>query len=266
LVSREKIETVHIYNYLGAFAITITSLYRFSYSPSINYDGIMSTIWIPQPKVIKGKEEEYTSLTNKILDIYQTDEVVVDDSNSNPEVKQLLEQRSAITISPYQTLNIPEIGQNEAANEYFLQKFKEVYPKKFDPEEVLEKASGHYAIGMVMDAGGISVYRPQDGEIIDFDTDLLVNCLPLIGPEILLSSAFDKTAEQAKEFGEQLKAITDDLISKHNIGYLRDQKEKPNEDAKDGHKMVHYLLAASSWLVFWGSNGHGIEAKADLTG
>ena len=223
----------------------------------------MSTIWIPQPKVIEGKEEEYSTLTDKILDFYQTDKVVVDDSNSNPEVEQLLEQRSAITIFPYQTLNIPEIGQDKAANEYFLQKFKEVYPKKFDSEEVLEMASGHYAIGMVMDTDGISVYRPQDGEICEFDTDLMVNCLPLIGPEILLSTAFNKTAEQAKDFGEKLKAITDDLFSKHNIGYLSDQKEKPNEDAKEGHKMVHYLLAASSWLIFWGSNGHGIDVNVD---
>jgi len=221
----------------------------------------MSTIWIPQPKVIEGKEEEYNNLTDKILDFYQTDEIVVDESNSNPEVQQLLDLRSAITISPYQTLNIPEIGQDKAANEYFLQKFKEVYPKKFDPEEVLEKASGHHAIGMVMDTDGISVYRPQDGEIYEFDTDLMVNCLPLIGPEILLSSAFNKTAEQAKDFGKQLKAITDDLISKHNIGFLKEQKEKPEEDAKDGHKMVHYLLAASSWLMFWGSHGHEIYIK-----
>jgi len=223
----------------------------------------MSTIWIPQPKAIEGKEKEYNNITNKILDIYQSDEVVVDESNSNPEVKQLLEQRSAITLSPYQTLNIPEIGQDEAANEYFLQKFKGVYPKKFDPKEALEMASGHHAIGMIQDTDGISVYRPKDGEIIDFDTDPMVNCLPLIGPEMLLSSSFNKTAEQAKEFGEQLQAITDDLISKHNIGYLKEQKEKPKEDAKDGHKMVHYLLAASSWLIFWGSHGHWIVVKTD---
>jgi len=89
-------------------------------------------------------------------------------------------------------LNIPEIGEDKVANEYFLQKFKEVYPKKFDSEEVLEKASGHLAIGMVMYTDGISVYRPQDGEICEFDTDLMVNCLPLIGPEILLSTAFNK--------------------------------------------------------------------------
>ena len=223
----------------------------------------MSTIWIPQPKVIEGKEEAYNGLTDKILDIYQTNEVLVDDSNSTPEVQQLLEQRSAITISPYQTLNIPEIGQDKAANEYFLQKFKEVYSKKFDPEEVLKMASGHHAIGMIQEKDGISVYRPQDEEIYAFDTDLMVNCLPLIGPGILLSTAFDKTAEQAKDFGEQLQAITDDLISKHNIGYLKEQKEKPKEDAKDGHKMVHYLLAASSWLIFWGSHGHGIDVIAD---
>lgn len=223
----------------------------------------MSTIWIPQPKVIKGKEEEYSTLTDKILDIYQTDEVLVDDSNSTPEVEKLLEQRAAITIFPYQTLNIPEIGQDKAANEYFLQKFKEVFPKKFDSEEILEKASGLHAIGMVQDSDGISVYRPKDGEIIDFDTDLMVNCLPLIGPGILLSTAFNKTAEQAKDFGEQLKAIADDLISKHNIGYLREQKKKPKEDAKEGHKMIHYLLAASSWLIFWGSHGHGIDVQTD---
>jgi len=223
----------------------------------------MSTMWIPQPKVIEGKEEVYRNITDKILNIYQTDEVVVDDSNNNPEIQKLVEQLSTITVTPYETLNIPVIGEDQTANAYFLQKSREVYPKQFNPKEIIEKMSGHHAIGMAQDTDGISVYRPEDEQVYVFDAGLMVSYLTVVGPGILLESGFNKTAEQSIDFGERLQTIANGFISEHNVEFLRDQQERPNEDSKDGHKMVHYLLAASSWLIFWGSNGHGIEVKAD---
>jgi hypothetical protein len=219
-------------------------------------------IWTPQPKVIEGKKDTYDALTSKILDIYQTDEKLIEESSTDPQIQQIAKQLSEITISPYQTLNIPVIGKDQSASEYFLQKFKEIYKKEYNSEAVIEKVSGHHAIGMAQESDGISVYRPADGEIYEFDASFMVDCLPWIGAGILLETVFNKAPDQAVDYGNRIKSIADSLIMEHKIEYLLNHRNKLPDNTKEGYKMIHFLLSASSWLLFWGSHGHEINTKS----
>jgi hypothetical protein len=225
----------------------------------------MSFTWTPIPKPAEGREDIFNGIAGKILGFFGDEKAVeISYKDAAPLVRRLLDELAAVSVSPYQTLDIPVIGEDPAATQYYLEKFAEAYKQPFNPDKVVAQVAGAYATGMITGCDGISrVYGLKDGEAYDFDASEMTDCILIMNPFVNLESAFDKTAEEAIAYGKKLRAIADALIAEHHLEYLRETEEKPGADVKRGRQLVHFLLAASAWLIFWGSHGHGIRTKME---
>lgn len=169
----------------------------------------------------------------------------------SPELERELEE---ISLSCYEVVGAPQVGEDPAANEWFrfncyVPAIESMEGGALDPEqeafwrkpfeELLELHRGKYVMELAQDTGGLAKVQGIAAGVMDFRGKVLCSISGL--DKTLVDEGFqDHTWEECLDYANRLEA------------------ELPK--VPEGSRERELLEAAIEWLRFWGSKGFGFWA------
>jgi hypothetical protein len=204
----------------------------------------MGLDWIVSDKPREDKKKVYDQISKQIDELEQTnyDELIME---------ELYKKLKEVTISKYETLKCPKVGDNEETVMYFIKNMypyskiryntniitslnecKDQYIPQLSPE--FNKISGH-THGMIT-----SVFDFRGGVIGNND---------LLNLELRNEAYKSKTPEEMMLYADKLEI--------HIQEYTEEKLKKMNEDQKSSYKLIEEGIY---WLRFWAEKDHGMEA------
>lgn len=217
----------------------------------------MGLDWRPMGKPKPGTEARYHQLYRMLT---KAEPIPVNPATNQPYDKDTLkEEWFSLQIPSYETIRAPRVGRDPEALEWLKSEYEEHKPD-MSLEEFIKEYEGFYVILLAPETDGVPMYvsMGQDenvfrGKFIDF-------CEDIIGKELYDSAFETKTAEEALAYGQRLMAIADDFATKNNLLFLKDQYLVPDVEIGTVPSQAHILYSAAKWFIFYGKNGHGVEA------
>ncbi len=203
----------------------------------------MGLDWHPQSKPKPGCEAEFDQLLN---------------GAAWREVEQA--RFDEITVSPHQTLEAPQIGHDQAADDWALEQLKRQHPQMSADElqGALAQAKGFYVLDLVPPCDGLPRYSNAGlgtVEAFSFRAEFLVGGKAVIGDR-LLKAAFDaKPPEALLAYGRDLIAHAESFAEQRGLAL----GELNTDDPDSAEAKLDAALAAGRWCVFWAERGHGLE-------
>ncbi len=167
-----------------------------------------------------------------------------------------------IQITPYETLQAPQVGFSDAATEWALSRFAEMKDPKPSQEEFLEEMNGYYVLDLVPKCDGIPWYSNGGMGYVEkfsFRAQFLCNSEHIIGANTLEKCYVSCLAPGLQALGHELRAsalsysVREGVAHVEHIDQLDFQDETPESNA-------HILFSAARWCEYWSSRGHGLEA------
>ncbi len=197
---------------------------------------------------LTGKQEEVIPIWKKII-------------GRKPKTKeQLVTEMRSIAISPYKTLDAPQVGISESATIWGVEQYNLQEEKKGTIEAFLQELEGYYVLELVPPCDGLPCYIAFHDEAHVFRAEFLKGCEDILGPELITSIHESLMARDTIVLGNEIMAVADKYAKKHNCQNLKTQKAIPEVDEGTPQSKAHILYAAAKWLLFWGEKGHGFEA------
>lgn len=174
--------------------------------------------------------------------------------------EELLQEWFANQVSSYETIKAPKVGTDIIADNWMLHKYSETN-KSAPPADFLQQNKGYYVIDLAPELDGVPVYIAMGQDRNVFRAEFLKDCKNIIGDELLHKAWETQLAPEVLKYGNRLMAIADDVAAKNNLLYLKEQRDPPGADEDSLESKIHILYAAAKWLMFYGKNGHGVEAS-----
>lgn len=208
----------------------------------------MGLDWNPANKPLPGHEAEYWRLFEELGD----------DNSPDRDSKQKRYQE--ISISAFETLDAPRIGVNPVADDWARKRYSDRHGEN-PPEEWLETMRGVYVVPLVERCDGVPHY--SNGAVggyvepFSFRAQFLVECVYIIGEELLEQAYRHMRPEELRDFGLSLRHRAVSYANAHEIE-LDGIHEPEDPDCVEFHLDV--VLAASRWCLFWASRGHPLES------
>lgn len=200
-----------------------------------------------------GYEQEWRHLLERSF---------ADEELSEAEVARF----QAISIPGYQRIDAPQVGFDDAANEWIL---KARNPKT--PEEaiaVLKEFEGYHVVRLV-ECDGVQKYSNgglyAGADETSFRGSFLDDCKDVLSKDLLNQAWDHKFPEDAVAYGKVLLAAAEaaertgrtpkrrrTLLAR--LGMAKEQEPVAIAEQLD------IVRAAGRWFVFWGERGHAIRA------
>lgn len=225
----------------------------------------MGLDWNPIGKPKAGREEEFAELFSQL--------------SNNPvagswfdKFKQLFQRvdRDALSkrwfeiqISPFATVQAPQVGVDPPADEWARARYKELAPKDKTEDQFLEELKGYYVVALAQPCDGIPYYSNGPAgyvELYSFRAQFItIDCKDIVGNALLEKCYQSCLASGLAEFGAELRECASEYASKHGVSHVETVREL---DAPEGspESNAHILFAAAKWCEYWSSRGHGLEA------
>lgn len=181
---------------------------------------------------------------------------------SNSEIAHFQE----ISIPGYERIGAPQVGYDNAANEWILRRQNARTPEGV--AAVLEEFKGYYVVGLVK-CEGVPMYSPgglyEGADETSFRGALLNDCRDVLGKDLLSDAWNHKFPEDAVAYGKSLLVAADIAEAKGRVPKRRQTLLSRLRLAKEHTPLpmadqLNIVRAAGRWFIFWGNLGHPIRA------
>ncbi|MDH3702438.1 MAG: hypothetical protein OEU46_14095 [Alphaproteobacteria bacterium] len=217
----------------------------------------MGLDWLPGNKPKPGFEPEFKQIFDKL-----TEPKDGTSSELPDEEKNALEERFfEISISAFETLQAPVVGQDAAADNW-AREFRRSENPDFTEEQLenaLREAAGYRVLDLLPPCDGIPVYSnaPMGHvEAYSFRAEFLTDCAEIIGETLLDRAYLPMMPDEFLAYGRDLLGKAEDYASRHGL----DIDNLDTEDADGIQFQVHVVLSAGRWCVYWAEREHWMEA------
>lgn len=211
----------------------------------------MGLDWIPENKPKPGHEEEFARL------------VRIKHERSSAEWEEVEDRFDEISVSPYETLNVPQVGRDKEADDW-LRKIWEEDGRRKDWEEFYEEFRGHEVCELIPASDGKPFYSNGGvGGYIDelsFRGEFLNDCHKIMETESFAGIYSHKSGAELLRYGEVLLANAEAYAAKCEID-LEAMARLSYEELDEDERMLDIIVAAGKWAVFFGRHGHGMMAS-----
>lgn len=225
----------------------------------------MGLDWNPIGKPKPGHEEEFETLF-RLLGANSSG------GNWLQKAKQLFHRfdRDAATkrwfeiqISPFFTVQAPQVGIDPRADEWAKERYRENPPKDKTEVQFLKELKGYYVVALAPQCDGIPYYSNGPTgyvELYSFRAQFITNdCKDVVGKDLLEKCYHSCLAPDLTSLGAELRACANDYAFKHDVSYVESVRELDAPENSPESK-AHILFAAAKWCEYWSSRGHGLEA------
>jgi hypothetical protein len=237
----------------------------------------MGLDWVPLAKPKPGHEAEFEELFYLLTDRKKPagggplwKKVL---GLSAAESKEKLSERflAIPAVTPYEALNAPMVGRDQAANAWV----KELYDSKKltkdllsrPMEDALRAMKGFYVVDLVPECDGIPIYTSGPGggsynpEPFWFRAKFLEVCTDALDTAVIAEAFSSKLAPELVTYGNTLAAAAKAFAKKNSVESVLGQRTLEWDDESKPEAQAHIVHAAAKWCLFWGELGHGMEAN-----
>jgi hypothetical protein len=225
----------------------------------------MGLDWNPIGKPKMGYEEEFIEIYNLLNGSVKNDSILNKMKNLfvKTDEDKLKERWFDIQISPFETINAPQVGIDVITNKWAEKQFNLNKDKYKSLDEFISDNYGYYVVELAKASPGIPLYSNGSAgyvEYFSFRGEFLVNDCKDILPFKLIDECYNNhLSKELAMFSNNLYEIAKNYSIKNNIEHIEnifdvDYSEKSNESK------AHILFSAAKWGMFWSENGHGNEA------
>jgi hypothetical protein len=168
-----------------------------------------------------------------------------------------------IQISPFVTVQAPQVGIDPKADEWARARYREKPPKDKTEAQCLEELKGYYVVELAPPCDGIPYYTNGSAgyvELYSFRAQFIaIECKEIVGDELLEKCYHSCLPPDLASLGAELRARANAYASKHGVSSVEAVREL---DAPDGSPELkaHILFSAAKWCEYWSSRGQGLEA------
>lgn len=224
----------------------------------------MGLDWNPIGKPKYGHEEEFEKLFRLLGD--------------NPvgswleRAKQLFHRfdRDAATkrwfeiqISPFVTVQAPQVGMDPKADEWARARYREKPPKDKTEAQFLEELKGCYVVALAPPCDGIPYYTNGSAGYVELYSYraqfIVIECKEIVGDELLEKCYHSCLAPALATLGAELRARAEAYAAEHGVSNVEAVRKLDAPDSSHELK-AHILFSAAKWCEYWSSRGHGLEA------
>ena len=182
-----------------------------------------------------------------------------------------VERFDEISIAPYERIEAPRVGFDEAANAWIIEVKKATTPEQ--AAEVLKAFHGYRALWLVK-CDGISRYsssRVSDAvDETSFCGEFLNDYPDVLESGLLKTASSDMWPAEAVAYGEALLAAADraegrtEPVAIKGVRWLLNKAGANKTKSSDTtlEQQLDIVRAAGRWYVFWGERGHYIRAQS----
>ena len=167
-----------------------------------------------------------------------------------------------IQITPYETLQAPQVGISDAATEWALLRFAEIKDQKPTKDEFLQEMNGYYVLDLVPKCDGIPWYSNGGMGYVEkfsFRAQFLSSCEHIIGRDTLEKCYISCLAPGLNALGQELRTWAVSYSVREGVAQV-EHIEKPDFELETAESNAHILFSAARWCEYWSSRGHGLEA------
>jgi hypothetical protein len=211
----------------------------------------MGLDWIVKSKPKPGAENHIrcSELKEKIEELHESLE---DHERNSPSATQVIEvitelreQLHRISVHPTVTAKCKIIGVDPEANEYAINKFKNVKYSDIQIEAKLEECYGQPVPHLCEDPDALAAYSGIAVSDFDFRGQALLNC-PYFNFELRNEAFKDHNPEELLKYADKIE------LAFNNYKEVIDGTTELDEE--------EITKSALTWMRYWGKNGHGFEA------
>jgi len=215
----------------------------------------MGLDWQPLGKPKPGHEAEFAVLYDALFEAESRDPT-------------LLTRLREIQISPHETLGAPRVGSDAQADRWAAEQYpKRPWKKLFvSRRKFMRVFQGHYVLDLVPPNDGLPVYTsggpPRYCAIFAFRAQFFVDCLDMLGGELLGEAYLHHRAAELVAYGTRLRACAAAYAGEHRVTAVLGQRDLSEEadDLVHPAAQAHLVDSAGRWCLFWGERGHGMIA------
>ncbi len=210
----------------------------------------MSLDWNPLSKPRPGHEEEFLRILS--LDLSTLDEEAQDEK---------VQQFQSITIAPFETLDAPRVGIDDAAEAWLLEQAR-ANDAEGRLDDLREDMMGYPVLDLLPPCPGLPAYGGDGFAGIDrytFPGDRVESAAEVIGAELAARARDTMQAEELAAYAASLLERARAYAIEHGLQALESQREPPDAPAGSPKATAHVLLAAAQWCQWWAERGHGLE-------
>ncbi|WP_222617411.1 hypothetical protein [Flavobacterium muglaense] len=215
----------------------------------------------PMGKPKKGFENRYREIfemvnSNNIPELSFFDKMLGKKQLTKDELIQEWFQNQTPT---YETIKAPMVGRDAAADQWIKERYEELEDKP-PLTDFLQEHQGFYVIALAKEKDGVPCYISLGQDENVFRGQFLVDCIDLIGEELVNEAWGTKLADETLDYGHRLMAAANAIAQEHQLDYLREQESPPETEPDQIESKLHIVFSLARWLIFYGKNGHGYEA------
>ena len=211
----------------------------------------------PKPGFEKRYLEIYDMISqNKIPQLTLLEKIML---KTQPTKKSLLNEWFANQIPSYETIQAPKVGRDKEADEWIKKVYSDL-KKKPTIDQFLRDYQGYRVIELAKEQDGVPVYIAMGQDRNVFRGQFLLDCIDLIGEDLVNEAWETKLAPEALDYGKRLMSVADKIAREHKLEYLKTQRNPPDTDEHSIESKLHIVFSLAKWLIFYGERGHGYEA------
>ncbi len=223
----------------------------------------MGLDWNPLNKPKPGHEAEFAALLGTITHGYKGWQATLKSMfGLLPNEKQQVARLQAISIAPHETLKVPRVGSDAAADNWARALYAAKKPQDQSERDFIAALAGYYVTELVPACDGKPWYSHGAMGYVDhfsFRAQFLVkDCAAILGPALVERCYVTCEAPQLAQLSADLVACGLDFAKQHGLEGVMRQAEAPEPDTPASQ--AHIIGAAARWARFWAERGHGMEA------
>jgi hypothetical protein len=216
---------------------------------------IMEFVWNPLGKPKKGSEAEFLRLFKLMRSLRAIDREAINRSALDKRWEQ-------IQVTPYETLNTPRVGTDEAADMWAVARYRAWTDPTQTESEFLQEMKGFYVLQLLPKCDGLPWYSNGgigDTELFSFRAQLLRTCEEVIGRTTMERCYKSCLAPALEELGEDLQALATQYADKMGVTHV-ESSPRSNFDEGGAAQKAHIVLCAAKWCKYWSHRDHGLAA------
>ena len=172
----------------------------------------------------------------------------------------------ASQISPYETLNAPQVGTHPEADRWAAERYAEAEQRPPTLDEWVENLRGYQVLALLPEDDGFPVYTNWPLNPIwerwTFRAEFLKDCGEVIGPDLLNRAWLNHFPAQLENYGSQLWDSASRYARERNVEHVLNARSFDDEaDIADSPALTaHVIASAARWARQWSARGHGLAA------
>lgn len=167
-----------------------------------------------------------------------------------------------IQITPYETLQAPQVGVSPTATEWMEQRYAELKSPDKTREAFMREMQGYYVLQLVPSCDGLPYYTHGSlgyVELFSFRAQFLQDSEHAIGEQTFAKCYQTTLAPGLAELGKALRERAEAYAEENNVAHVAGLDRHEYLPGSVEFK-AHVMFAAARWCEYWSSRGHGMEA------